>query len=217
MKMSEVWVSLGMVELDCRIGFQSDVFERDTKDASLAQNENKKGKAVDPSRLPAKLVAQTYIDGDEEHIVEIDDRWKALPQFFFNGIPYVSDKAAKIMMRHDVGNLAFYPLEIFQPDGVKPISGRWHVMNFANARTTIVPEQSKYIRANAYITPPLYHPDDLMKDGALAISADSIQGPQVWVDPRLVDAFFLGAEVVRDLQAAGIAKDFKLRRCTIAA
>ena len=63
-----------------------------------------------------------------------------------NGIWVVSEQAAAILQRFDLGNGALYPVGLFRSDRKTPFPGHYHCWNFGNTKSALVASASKDLR-----------------------------------------------------------------------
>jgi hypothetical protein len=85
-------------------------------------------------------------------------------------------------------------------------------LNFGNAKSTVIPDKSQAIRPgpqNRYNLPATTKDDDV------AVSAEALQLPDIWVDPQLWNNFFVSDRLRGALRKAKADKGFMLVRCRV--
>ncbi|MDW3224779.1 MAG: hypothetical protein R8G34_18175 [Paracoccaceae bacterium] len=139
-----------------------------------------------------------------------------LPHLFLAGDYIgVSELAAEAIKVDEMGACSLYPVAAFQADQTTPISGTYFLINFGNVKSGgFLPEQSTKMRADPF-RQGIWHARQTLKNGQLAVSADVLNGPGIWVDDRLEDVFFLSGSVVKALKKKSIFAGLQLRKCTI--
>jgi hypothetical protein len=136
-----------------------------------------------------------------------------LPNLFFAGSYWAASKAAADVLRlFDLGNGALYPVRVLKSDLQTPVGNECFCINFGNAKSVVVVEQSEKIRPGAqgrYIMPPT------LADDQLAVSSEALTPPDIWIDPQIWDAFFMSAALGNALREAKVQEGFFLTRCRV--
>lgn len=139
-----------------------------------------------------------------------------LPPAFFNGFVFLRDDAADIFMAHDLGDAALFPVDLFQNDRTTPVLPKVHALNRANRKATLnaadyglrrmVPGQELF---NLPRDMPKRHKD-------FTAPRATLDGPDLWVDPTIVQTMFLSDRLAQALISAKIDKEFSLYPCAVA-
>jgi hypothetical protein len=142
-----------------------------------------------------------------------------LPELFFAGSYWVvSAKAADVLRRFDLGEGGLYPVKVSRNDRQTPIGDGWFCINFGNRKSGILPEaspkmRSRYIRAGE----KGWFPPFVTKDADIAVAANVLGGPDLWIDPQVGDAFFISGSLRAALKQDKADKGFFLSQCRVIA
>ena len=193
-----VWISDVMLKNEVRVWF---TVEGEPYKRQYNMGQHIGGSCLDLDDLPRRAIE------------EKGHKMKRLPNLFLiNGFICLSERAASVLRRFDLGEGGLYPLELLQSDGVTPIPGPFWALNFGARKEALVPEQSVGLRREPGWE-PYFRPWEITDD-VIAISSAAVSGgPDLWTDPRLRAAFFLSDRLLTALKKEGIAKAFKLSRC----
>jgi hypothetical protein len=212
-----VWVSKAMTDPDFERRLTSDIIERDVETAIKASRMNKDGQPVPQDMCPKRLVST---NDARKYLEEFDNAYEGyeppLLNFFYAGSHcIVSEKAADIIRRFDLGGGALYPVSegMYEFGNEIRMPGHYFTWIFGNVKQAFLPDESTMkfkLGPTSWWHMPLE-----MADGAAAVSRAAIDGPDVWVDPTLVEAIFLSQGLGDALDAAGLAQDFRLFRCRV--
>jgi hypothetical protein len=112
----------------------------------------------------------------------------------------VSEKCREVLSRFDLGDLCFYPIIVFQSDGETEIRGPWFVIVFASRKRVFDAAASTNIRE---IGPGQWTDAGRPQDGDIAVSAEALDGPAVWMDPAYRNCVFFSDEVRTALMEQG--------------
>lgn len=103
---------------------------------------------------------------------------------------------------------------MLQYDRKTPVEGTYYCLNFGNTTTAFLPEMSECIN-RPYDHSDIWSLKGKIDEGAVAVSANALKGPDIWIDTRMVRAFFLSDRLVQALKAAKLTRSFGLRRCRV--
>ena len=204
-----VWISDFLRHSDLVVMFNSDIAENNVEAAIEGLNLLTPGCRVPRDLCPRRVWNDK---GRKER--------KRLPHLsIINGYPVISEAAAAVIGKFDLGGGALYPIDgAFQSDRATPIEGEYFCRVFGNQKHAFQPEESpdkrpfgvkvdgEYRRWNLPIVP---------KDDGLAVSAIAVEGPDVWVDPLLFKSVFLSSRLAEAVDLAGLGKTFRLFRCRV--
>ncbi|WP_209599144.1 hypothetical protein [Ruegeria sp. HKCCSP351] len=141
---------------------------------------------------------------------------QALPEIF-NGPygPVVSRAVANVLREAELGKTKIYPLNVCQHDRVTPVEGEYFTLALGEQKTAFVPDRSNMVK------PMGNKPDTWMKRGMkpkdfdIVVSGIALEGPDLWVDPRLYWSLFFSARLVKALKAAKLTRRFGLSKCKV--
>jgi hypothetical protein len=200
---AHVWISACRADSTLIKMVTADIVENDFETAVKASRMQKAGDVVPVHMLPK--------------VIWVDKRKGRINSFpaFFNGNGYwiVSRKAADIISMFDLGDGGLYPVQIFQSDRTTPVEGEFLCLNVGAQKTAFLPEQSP----RAFKRPELeeWSLPSAPKDDVFHVSAAALRGSEVWWDPRVRSGFFLSEALGAALKKAGMAKAFRLYRCSV--
>ena len=207
---SRVWICDVLADPDLVLMMETDIVANDAPRAIEAIKLLKAGKPVAQDMCPKTVWAGERAKSNQR-----------LPDLFLaNSYPIVSERGAAILSRFDLGEGALYPLDaVFQKDRSTRFEGAFFCWVFGNVKSAFSAEHSTGMRPFAPNAPggphnwwsmPFVHQDD-----QLAVSAEAIPGPDVWVDPTLFKSVFVSGALGETLDTAGLAKAFRLFRCRV--
>lgn len=207
---SMVWISNLLADPDLVLMMETDIVANDAPRAMEAITLLKAGKPVAQDMCPKMVWAGERAKSTQK-----------LPDLFLaNSYPIVSERAAAILSQFDLGEGALYPVDaVFQKDRSTLFAGAFLCWAFGNSKSAFSAEHSTGMRPFAPNAPggprnwwnmPFVH-----QDGQLAVSAQAISEPDVWVDPALFKSVFVSAALGDALDSAGLAKAFRLFRCRV--
>ena len=136
--------------------------------------------------------------------------------FSAGGVWAVSAACADVLRSADLGQSSLYPTKLFQHDRKTAIEGEYFCLNFGDTKEVFSRDDSPRARTPDYQDPVTYWllPFDL-KDGDIAVTSAALDGPDLWIDPKMKDAFFLSDRLVQALKAAKLTRRFGLRKCRV--
>lgn len=125
---------------------------------------------------------------------------------------------AEPLLRFDLGRTFVLPMRIFLYDRKTEVHADRHYYTMPRYEVfkALAPEQSPALLPNPYEkTPTTWSLPRPTKDGDVAVHARALDGPAIWHDPQLMSGQFFRGDVVAALEAAGVAKPWRLHRCRI--
>jgi hypothetical protein len=117
-----------------------------------------------------------------------------LPDIFFAGSFWaVSKTAADVLRQFDLGGGGLYPVKVLKKDRQTPVGGEWFCINFGNRKAAFVlsesvPMRQTYVRDGE----KAWRLKEALKDGDIALSQAANDGPDIWFEPLVASAFFMG-------------------------
>jgi hypothetical protein len=140
-----------------------------------------------------------------------------LPDIFFAGTYWAVSKAAADALRQfDLGGGGLYPVKVLKKDRQTPVGGEWFCINFGNRKEAFllsesVPMRQTYVRNGE----KAWGLKSVLKDGDIALSQAANEGPDIWLEPLVADAFFMSDGLGRALKKAKADKGFFLHKCRV--
>ena len=125
----------------------------------------------------------------------------------------MTEKAASVLRRFDLGAGGLYPLELVRHDRVTPVDGFFWALNFGAKKNALAMEESRSVDGpygNGNCTPKLW-----VKDDDFAVTRAALEGSDCWGDERVESGFFTSPRLGAALHKAGLAKAFHLLRCRV--
>ena len=121
-----------------------------------------------------------------------------------------------VLQQFDLGDGGFYPVNVLKKDQQTPVGGEWACLNFGNKKAAFLVEQSENARED-YIRngEKGWFPGWSLKDDQFSVSPVALEGPDIWVDPDVGDAFFVSDRLRRALKKAKADKGFFFKRCRV--
>ncbi len=199
-----IWISYAMMSVSSIKGFEADVVLNDRKRAIEAMKRNRLGE-VQPDELFPKEAYAKYKDKKEK---------KQHDLFMAGGFWTVSSDCAAVLRQFELGEGKLYPVKLFQHDRTTPVEGEYFCLNFGAQKTAVLPFQSPRIR-KPHENNDIWEPPLAMQDNDIAISASALDGPDIWMDTQLEDAFFVSDPLAQALRAEKVSRAFKLRKCIV--
>jgi hypothetical protein len=204
---NEAWVSGVLADPDLILLFETDVVAEDSQGAVEAIKLLKSGKPVPENLCPKRVWGG-----------ESADWLDSVPDLFLaNSYPIVSERAAEVLRRFDLGEGALYPVEaVFQKDRTTRLPGNFFCWVFGNSKQAFIAKESPEAREFAKGYDGWWSLPFVLSDNQLAVSGAEMTGPDVWIDPTLFKSVFLSGPLGAALVEAGLRSAFRLYRCRIA-
>lgn len=197
-----VWLSRALADTSIILFFDSDLALGDVAMAVEGTKRNPLGEALGEEYFPKSLRASN------ETVPE------RLPDLFVaNGYWVVSKKAADVLCQFDLGNGALYPVSVLKQDGTSYPS-KYFSWNFGNVKSALSMDQSTNLRTFG-VAGRIWNLPWVLKDDDIAVTAETLAGPDVWVDPTLFKSLFVSKRLGSALHEASLNKAFKLYRSRV--
>jgi hypothetical protein len=137
-----------------------------------------------------------------------------LPNIFFGfGFWVVSDTCAGVLRQFDLGQGGLYPVKVFQKDKKTPIGDHdWFCLNFGNVKSGLVAEASNELSPRSE---GKWSVSAIIEDDDVALSPSVLDGPDIWIDPKVMQAFFMSWRLGSALKKAKCTSGFGLFRCRV--
>jgi len=200
------WISDVLADPELVLLFETDVVADNAERAVEAITSLKAGKPV-----PADLCPKRIWGGETAEWIN------GTPDLFLaNSYPIVSERAADVLRQFDLGSGALYPVDaVFQKDRTTPIAGKFFCWIFGNTNAAFAASESPDARPFAGPNSGRWKMPFVHKDGQLAVSAENLGGPDVWVDPTLFKSVFVSGRLGDALDGVGLRRAFRLYRCRV--
>jgi hypothetical protein len=132
-----VWISNVLADPDLVLLIETDVVAPDANRAIEAINLLKAGKAVPEGLCPKEV----WVGEAAEQVQRAPDL------FLANTYPIVSERAADVLRRFDVGAGALYPVDaVFEKDRTTRIPGNFFCWIFGNSKSAFAADESPAVR-----------------------------------------------------------------------
>lgn len=205
---SDVWVSQAMTDPGLVKGFIPITDSADPERAVDAARRNETGQPLPADRFPAR-----FFEGSQRP--DEDSGPEPLPDLFNAGDFWVVSAAlAQVLRGAELGRTSLYPTQLLREDRATPIDAEYFCLNFGEARDAFDAGRSPKVQPSQEKGADWLLPDAL-DDGDIALTPEALDGPDLWVDPGLGNAFFLSGTLVAALRDASLADGLGLRRCRV--
>jgi hypothetical protein len=185
----------------------SDIVTENSQFAVEASKLNKKGKPVPREYCPKEI----WVKKDYKYLND-----SSLPPLFYTSSHwFVSGSVAEILRGHDMGDGALYPVVALKSDRVSRFGGEYYCWIFGNSKSAFLEEQSPDVPEMDGVGRSLCVMPWTMKDDDVAVSADALGSPDVWVDPKLFKSVFFSGGLPEALISVGLKNKFRLCRCRL--
>jgi len=138
--------------------------------------------------------------------------------FTAGGFYAVQGKLAAVLAQFNLGEGGLIPFPIYKEDLRTPEEGDFLLLNFGARKKTFIADQSKSIR-KMFIEKksklPVWDVGFGVKDDDIALSADALQGADLWMEERVFHQIFMSDALVSAIHDAGVGTDFRLSQCRV--
>lgn len=198
-----VWISTAPGHASNQRSLRHSFSETEKQFAIDCRWKNESGESLGPDCFPKQIYGAPNAK-EKDYL---------LPDIFFAGSYWVVSKnAADVLRQFNLGNGALYPVEVLKNDRQTPVGGEWFCINFGNVKQALIPEASPKIKpfpVNRW-APPFVNEDD-----GITVSQTALSGTDIWVDPLLVQSFFLSDPLAKALKKDKVDKGFFLKKCRV--
>ncbi len=202
MKTETVWISRAMSDPTLIKSITSNWMEFDPDKTVDAIRRSKMGEPLPSERFPTEM-----------HCRYKDKRLKKLPDIYSaGGFLAVSSACAEVLRQHDLGQTSLYPFSVFQFDQKTQVEGDYFHLNIGETKNAFEPDESP--RARPFPTNMWVLPGGV-SDGDIAVNSAALSGADLWIDPKMRNAFFLSDRLVQALKDAKLTRRFGLRKCRL--
>ena len=212
-----VWVSIAASKFDSELGFgwpkaEFSAEERVSLGNQLATDIGK-GLSLPAQRFPETL--ETHIDMDVQAGAGHGKRLPSLlPDYVRWLCPVISLRVVEVLQSCDLGETNFYPVKMFRHDGESTYPQEFRFLNIGNSKKSVDVRQSTGVRAVMGST-SVFRLDPI-EDDELVVGANTLSGPDIWIDPALRgNPFFVSGKLYSALANSGLADALQLKRCLV--
>jgi hypothetical protein len=206
-----VWVSDAVHDTMLKLFVETDVNATDRDRMSEAAHLNNNGQSVPVELCPKKIWADN--DAPDYERMPRDN----MPDLFFaNRYWIVSERAAGVLRRFDLGGGALHPVTegVCLEDQVTRVPGEFYTWIQGNIKTGFLPDETPN-KSPFGIAGLRWNLPTKLNDEDIAVSTAAIAGPDVWRDTVLMHAVFLSQSLGDALVAAGLKKAFHLYKARV--
>lgn len=131
-------------------------------------------------------------------------------------LPMVSPDLRSLLKTLDLGGGAFFEAEFYSEEGAHRLPWSHSFWNIGTTKQSLVPEESDVTRVTngRPDSPPfeLYAPRSGVVDDAIAVGPEALEGPDVWIEPKISGAcIFFSDRFARLMADHGMLHLFDLK------
>ncbi|MEJ6404212.1 hypothetical protein [Yoonia sp. 2307UL14-13] len=205
----QVWICMPQTNTQLTRGFWSG-FRSDDPPNHYFKNQGK----ILEKMLNGQLLKKDELPSEFYHYEKRKFR-ETLPQVFHSGYIFVNKKAADVLRQFDMGQGGPNGITLFEHDKVTKVSTDISLLNYGNAKDTVILDKSKQLEPLGSVE-GVYHPDlPRPDDEDIVVRRNSLDGPDLWVDPRVWYCFFVSDKLARALIKEKLKNAFRMRRCRV--
>jgi len=136
------------------------------------------------------------------------------------GYPLVSETTKSVLEQFDLGHTVFHPLKLLDPTETVPTTFEpYYLLNVCNKQSmgnyeALGPEGELHVPLNCRGGGVLYLPN-IGQEKELVVVPEALNGPDIWLDPKVPSIFFLSEALASGLKAAGVDKGWGLVRASV--
>ncbi len=195
---------LGKSELDS--DFQAHIDTRDWQSFNRLIHMIVNGHPIEAREIPKTVQSVKTKPGKLKHVSNMG---------LFAYAPEVVD----LLKNFDLGAAKFHEIEFLAKDGA-PLPDLAHsYVEYGNVKTSFSIEHSRNTEElPTHNNPGLVnyrYPPGYVRDDDLALTAECLNGPDIWVEKHLIRMVFVSDAVAQALRKAKLDKPFFLRRCRL--
>lgn len=202
-----VWVSSFRKDSGLILGFKTDRTDGTTGSSKAGLSVARSiwvGEVPPPDQLPERIWPGR------------EGRRSLSPLFIVRGFIFVTHDAARILERFDLGGGRLREVAVLASEDATEIDETVFCWVFGNKKSALdlACSRLEHLVTDAPGEPYGFLPAGVT-DGDIRVREEALSGPDVWYDPALIDALFLGRRLGEELEAAGLAKAFRLHRAPV--
>ncbi|OJJ13572.1 hypothetical protein BKI51_06150 [Alphaproteobacteria bacterium AO1-B] len=173
-------------------------------------------KNVNRASQGEKLSREEFV---ESAYVFDQKRWSRVKDLFWvDGFIAVKGKLAELLKDFDLGDGELVEFPIYEMDKTTRLPGPFYFLNFGSQKDSLVPEESVNVVATARNPQTGFHRWKASiepQDFDIAVSASSLLGADIWIDPKLRGKIFMSGALHDAIEAAKLRIDFEFARARI--
>ncbi|MEL7027275.1 MAG: hypothetical protein AAGO57_08630 [Pseudomonadota bacterium] len=196
------------------------------RDTSLVPD----GLHFDPNDRPRLVAKEGREPSHDDLPVTIFNRYRdepltKLPSFFVGaGTISFERHLAGPLLNKNLGLTFVLPLQVLDYEQKEQlfVERDYYCIIRHNLFEALAPDESLRIGENALGSPPPWNfprnpnggaPNP--RDGDIAVHARALEGPLIWYDEQLSGGLFFRGDLVEEMEDAGVAKYWQLKKCKI--
>ncbi len=136
------------------------------------------------------------------------------------GYPLVSETTKSVLEQFDLGHTVFHPLKLLDPTETVPTTSEpYYLLNVCNTRSlgnyeALAPE-GDFSAPLRNLAQGLFYMPNSGREKELVVVPEALNGPDIWLDPKVPSIFFLSDALASGLKAAGVDKGWGLVRVPV--
>ncbi|OWV31236.1 imm11 family protein [Halomonas campaniensis] len=200
-----IWATNALTDPALIYAFVKDNVLEDKERAIDTMKRIERGEALPTDSFPK----EAYVKSEYHH-------YKKLPDIFSaGGLWVVSGRFAEVLRRFELGQTGLHPVKLFHHDRKTPFEGEYFTLAFGETKDTFVPEESPKARKAPFTNGDIWEPRHADNEDSLALSSEALKGVDLWIEKRIVDAFFLSDPLLRALKDEKLSKVLDPYRCRV--
>lgn len=201
-----VWACdyLGKSELDS--DFSPDMGGRDWQAVNKLIHMVVNAHPLEASQFPTTVYASNSRPQKPQHVANM-------------GLFAYSPQVIELLSAFDLGKAKFHAPSFISKDTKTELELDHAFVEYGNVKTSFSISQSRNCEElPTHSNPELAnyrYPPGYVKDGDLALTPDSLNGPEIWVEKHLIRMVFVSDRIAQALRDTKLDAPFFLRRCRI--
>lgn len=146
------------------------------------------------------------------------DLYDLHPRHFFGAafVWAVSETLRETLGRLDMGANSFLPITFYDTDERSVLQGDCYALNLREQARAVVPERTaRLVPARPPAAAPLTPERGRQADRQFVLDRRQVPAADLWVDPRIVDVFFISDRLLQIVRASGLMPNVRFYRCRI--
>lgn len=158
-------------------------------------------------------------DFPEAMYVFSESHWQSVGDLFGAGPFYaVKGKLVEVLKRFDLGDGELIEFPIYQADKKTPLPGPFYLLNFGAQKNSFLPKESRGVKPFFTLKKhgvEVWDAGLRPADDDIAVTAAALEGPDLWIEPRLKDTIFMSGRLHYAIVEARIKIDFRFSSARI--
>jgi len=137
------------------------------------------------------------------------------------GYPLISESVKAVLEQFDLGETVFHPLTIMDSEETRLSTPEpYYLLNIGNKRSmgnyeALGPEGGPASAPLVSVAGGVVYVPRRGKESKLVVVPEALNGPDIWLDPKVPSLLFLSDHLVTGLKSAGMDKGWGLVRCAV--